>query len=112
MEMQNNIDKFKIPEPENLNLPEMTASKAESENFPDYVEEELYKQGEIALAELAHGKNKKIMSVINLETIKFVVTGDQAENFDPQKFDVGEHMKNRAKMVADELIKNKNEYLH
>jgi len=102
----------KVNKSEDLNLPELTLVEAEAQNFKHYVANELDKRGEISLVELINTKNKKIMSLINLGTQLAITTGNQAEIVKRDKFDVNKHMEMRATMLAEELIKNKKEYLN
>lgn len=88
-------------------LPEKTVSELEGENFENYVLEVLHKKGEHELAMLiGDGKIS-----LGLEAKKAVETGNQAERSN-ENFDIGEHMLKRAEMYAEELIKNKKEYLN
>ena len=95
------INKIQKNETEDLNLPEKTQSELESENFYHYVAEALDRMGEVGLAELIHAKDKKIMPLINLESRKAAITGNQAEIANSEEFDVGKHMKMRAEDLAN-----------
>ena len=94
---------------ENLNLPKKSVSELEAEeHFGHYVAEELDRLHETALAELVR---KDKISIIKLEAKKAANTGNLAERSN-NNFDVVDHMVMRAQMVAEQLIKNKKQYLN
>lgn len=96
-------------EPESkIELPEKTFSELEGKNFSHYVKTILRKENEQALADLI--EQGKIS--LGLEARKAVITGNSAETSNPDDFSVVDHMNKRAQMVAENLIKNKKEYLH
>ena len=95
-----------------LNLPKKSASELEGAHFKEYVMNILYGQGEIALAEMV-SDNK--IPMVNLEALKAIESGNQAEKFAEKAgndFNPADHINKRAQTVAEQLIVNKAEYLN